>query len=81
VGALINSDEVVIPIPDDVDDQKAPDRAFILDFDAFLQFFVYCITVFFCWTNHLNIVDIDCEKDVPSNMIAGICFQCYKPEF
>jgi hypothetical protein len=72
---------VVIPIPDDIDAQEAPDRALILDFDVLLQFFIYCITLFFCWTNHLNIIDIDCEKDVPSNMNAGIRFQRHKPEF
>jgi hypothetical protein len=58
---------------------------FIFDFDVLLQFFVYCITVLLLldqppeYRRHSTSV-INCKKDVPSNMNAGIRFQCHKSE-
>jgi len=59
VSALVNCDQVLIPIPDDIDTQEAFDGSFILDFDQFFKLEVYCLTVFFGLPDHFDVVDID----------------------
>src|SRR5579859_6502120 len=43
VGALVNCNQVLIPIPDDIDTQEAFDGSFILDFDQFFKLVVYIL--------------------------------------